>query len=380
MQQVVVVERAAGGQGVDQQQPRRRPLGHRDRDGAVERDDRRRQHAPELVVEQRDLAPVGRLGARGLCVHGGDRRLQRVGAGRAAQGQRALDERQRLADHGAVPAFAILVLEQHELAVAARAGGAPRVLQQHQREQAGRLRLGGEQRVHDARETDRLGGEVLAHERVAAGRRVALVEHQVEHSEDRGEAVVQRVRRRLAERDAGQPHLLLRAHEPLGHGRLRQQQGARDLGHRQAADEPQRQRHLRLRRERRVAAGEHESEPLVRNHLGVLAGQVAHRLLQLAREQRLLVAQRRLAPEPVDRAPLRGRQDPRRRRGRDTVARPTVQRDGVGVLHRLLRAVDVATERACEDRDGAAELRPERACDRVGRVGAGARAQPCSNS
>ncbi len=88
------------------------------------------------------------------------------------------------------------------------------------------------------------------------------------------------------------------------------------------------------------------------------------------------VAQRRFAPEPVDCPPLRGRDDPRRGHGRDAVARPAVQRDGVRVLHGLLGAVDVAPESAREDRDRAAELGAEAAGDRVGRRGAVRPRQP----
>ena len=238
----------------------------------------------------------------------------------------------------------------------------------------------GQQHVHDAREPDRLRREVVADERVPAGGRVALVEHEVEHGEDGGEPVLQRVGRRLLDRDAGEPDLLLRPHQPLRDRRLRHQQRAGDLGDGQAADEPQRERHLRLGRQRRMTAGEHEPEALVGDHRGVLARQVANRLLQVAREQRLLVAQRGLPPQPVDRAPLGGREDPRRRRGRDAVARPAVQRDGVCVLDGLLGAVDVAAEPAREDRHRAAELGAEAACDRVGRRSAGGRGQPCSNS
>ncbi len=306
---------------------------------------------------------------------GRDRGLQRVRPRRAAQRQGAVDERERLADRAAVPARPVLGLEQDELAAGPDPRRAPGVVQEHEREQARRLRLVRQQHVHHAREADRLGGEVVAHEGVARRRGVALVEHEVEHGEDGPEAVLERLGRRLGQRDARQAHLLLGPHEPLRHRRLGEEQRPRDLRHGEAADQPQGQRDLRLERERRVAAREHEAEPFVGDHLGVLAGQVAHRLLELAHEQRLLLAQGRLAPQPVDRAPLRGREDPRRRGGRDAVARPAVQRDGVGVLHGLLGAVDVAAQPAGEDRHRAPELRAEAAGDRVGRRAAGGIAQ-----
>ena len=131
-------------------------------------------------------------------------------------------------------------------------------LQQHQREQAVHLGLVGHQLGERAAEPDRLGGEVAAPA-------VALVEDQVDDREHRGEPVGQQVRGRHAERDPGGPDLALRAHEPLRHRRLGDEEGARDLVGRQAAERPQRERDLRVERERRVAAGEEQLEPLVRD-------------------------------------------------------------------------------------------------------------------
>ena len=54
---------------------------------------------------------------------------------------------------------------------------------------------------------------------VVRGRRVALVEDQVDDAEHGGEAVGQLVRRRHPVRDPGRADLVLRAHQPLGHRR-----------------------------------------------------------------------------------------------------------------------------------------------------------------
>ena len=54
---------------------------------------------------------------RGLVVQRGDRGLHAVRAGRAA-GQRGEDQADALVDHAAVPAGTVLLLEQHQLAVA----------------------------------------------------------------------------------------------------------------------------------------------------------------------------------------------------------------------------------------------------------------------
>ena len=64
-----------------QLQPGLRAARHRQRDRVVERDHRVRRDPLEHAVQRDDLRPVGVLGARGLVVDGGDRRLQLVGAG-----------------------------------------------------------------------------------------------------------------------------------------------------------------------------------------------------------------------------------------------------------------------------------------------------------
>ena len=71
------------------------------------------------------------------------------------------------------------------------------------------------------------------------------------------------MRRRDAERDPGRPDLGLRPRQPALHRLARDEERPRDLGGRQAAERAQRQRHLRLERQRRMAAGEDQLQPLV---------------------------------------------------------------------------------------------------------------------
>ena len=112
---------------------------------------------------------------------------------------------------------------------------------------------------------------------LAALGEVALVEDEVEH----GEHAASRARQVLG---LGDPvgdlrglDLLLRAGDPLGHRGLRDEERLRDLGHGQAAEQPQGQRHPGLRRERRVAAGEDQPEPVVLDDAGRLVGGVVSR-------------------------------------------------------------------------------------------------------
>ena len=177
--------------------------------------------------------------------------------------QRALDERPALGDPAGVPARPVLVVEQDELPVRPDPRLPASVVEEHQRQQAHDLGLVGEQRPHDPRQADRLARELAAHERVARGRGVALVEDQVEDLEDAVEPLRQELEVRDPVRDAGVADLPLRPDEALGERRLRDEEGPGDLGRRQAAERPQGQRDAAVQRQRRMAAGEDQPEPVV---------------------------------------------------------------------------------------------------------------------
>jgi len=63
--------------------------------------------------------------------------------------------------------------------------------------------------------------------------------------------------------DAGVADLPLRPHEALRERRLGHQEGTGDLVGTQSAEGTQRERHLRLRGQRGMAAGEHEPQAVV---------------------------------------------------------------------------------------------------------------------
>src|SRR4029077_20391173 len=81
-----------------------------------------------------------------------------------------------------------------------------------------------------------------------------------------GEAVWQEVRGRDPERDPRSLDLALAAYQSLRHRRLGDEAGARDPLGAEAPEGAQRQRHLRVCRERRVTAGEDQLEPLGREN------------------------------------------------------------------------------------------------------------------
>ena len=177
--------------------------------------------------------------------------------------------------------------------------------------------------------------------------------------------------RRHAEGDRRVADLPLRAHEPLRHRRLGDEEGARDLVGLEAAERPQGQREASLERERRVAAREDQAQPLVGNRRLVVHVLVpALRLRQLeSRQQLRLALQVALAADAIDRAVAGGGDDPRAGIARDAVARPALDRGGEGVLHRVLGEVEI-TEDAGEDRERAPVLVTVRARESaVGRRG-----------
>ena len=118
VEEVVAVEVAGGGQVVHQVEAGGRALDHGHGDRVVEGDHRGAGHRQELAVEDGDAPPVGGRGGRGDGVQGGDAGLEAVGAGRAAA-DRLVEQVDALADLGPVPAAAVLLLQQHQLAARA---------------------------------------------------------------------------------------------------------------------------------------------------------------------------------------------------------------------------------------------------------------------
>ena len=119
-------------------------------------------------------------------------------------------------------------------------GGQPRGLELQQRLQAEHLGLvGGEVGQHPG-QPDRLVAEVGPHPVVAGGGGVALVEDQVEHAHHVVEPLV-RSGPVGSSNGVGRGQGLLRPRDALADRRLLGQEGARDLGGGQAADQPQRE-------------------------------------------------------------------------------------------------------------------------------------------
>ena len=122
--------------------------------------------------------------------------------------------------------------------------------------------------------------------------------------QDDAEPILALLLGRQIEPGAGVPDRLLRAADPLGHRRLGNQEGVRDLGGRQAADRSERQGELRRHRERRVTAQEQERERVVPLGDRSRLGHVEDRDLFLATTAGALAA------PPVDQPPGGHRDEP----------------------------------------------------------------------
>jgi hypothetical protein len=196
-------------------------------------------------------------------VQGGDRGLDLV-ATRALQSECGLQDAHALGDLARVPQRAVLAVERDDPARRVEPRGEPSVVEQHQREQAARLRLRRLEREH-AGEADRFARQV--HPPGVAGG-IDEVQHAQDHRE-----VARLVQALPAQRALG-------AADPLRQRRLRDVERVSDLARGEAADGAQRQRHLGRRRKISVAAAEQQEE-------GVVARVLHHRSRRL-REQQLL--------------------------------------------------------------------------------------------
>jgi len=287
-------------------------------------------------------------------VYGRDRRLEGVGA-ELPRRQGPLHQRPTLRDLPLIPARAVLVLQQHELA---RGGGprhAPRLVEQHQGQQADHLRL-RQQRHQQTAQADRLAREVGPRQRLPRGGRVPLVEHQVDHLEHGLQPFRQLGLGRHPVGDARVADLGLGAHDPLRHGGGGEEEGARHLVGGEPADLAQGQGHAGVGGQGGVAAGEDQPE-LVVLHVplvplgGVLRGGVD--LLRVVLRQPLEPG---AATQGVDRLEAAGRDQPRPGGGRNPLLRPLLQRGREGLVQRVLREIEVA-QQADQGGEDAAGLR-----------------------
>lgn len=112
----------------------------------------------------------------------GDRRLERVGADRA-EVERPTEVAAGGGDEAGVPAGAVLVCEQDEISVSVTPGGFPRLVELHQREESEHLGVVVDHLGEQPPEAERLVAHVRPLQVGSPGRRVPLVEDQVDDVE-----------------------------------------------------------------------------------------------------------------------------------------------------------------------------------------------------
>ena len=277
---------------------RLRAVAHGHGGGAVQLDDRRRVGAQEHVVEADDLRPVGGGGARRLGVHRGDRRLQRVGT-EAPRRERPLHQRRR-------PRRSARGSRASDPDPPAGPARPPARRARARRDScssisASRPIASGSGSSSTSSRPSRIASAERSC-RVSDGARrrgVALVEDQVDHVQHGVEPLRQLRPRRHLIGNARVADLRLGAHDALGQRGGGGEEGARDLLGGEAADLAQRQRHLRVRGQRGMAAGEDQPQPVVFDALVVALGGVTRGAPRVAPRAR--PATRRTGPAGASR-------------------------------------------------------------------------------
>ena len=162
----------------------------------------------------------------------------------------------------------------------------------------------------------------------------------------------QLVARRHLIRYARVANLRLGADDALSDSWRIHEKRAADFFGRQPAHFAQRQRHLRIQRQRRMATGENQPQPIVLDviftRLRGIKGTCGNPLRKL--RQRCVVAG--TPAHAVDRFEAAGRDEPRARVVGHTVAGPLLDGGCKGIVHRLFGAIEIA-EQADERREHA---------------------------
>ncbi|MHC2316297.1 hypothetical protein ACVIHC_003343 [Bradyrhizobium diazoefficiens] len=309
----------------------------------VELDHRRRIDPQQHLVEPADLRPVGRLKARRARMQRGDRGLHRIGLRPAGYAQCVVHETQTRLDLRAIPERAVLLFQQHDVADRRRASGAARVVQQHQGQQAldpGPVR---HQPVEQTTEPDGFDREIRPHQVCARGCDIAFGEDEIDDGEHAVEPLRQRVAFGHLIGNAGEPDLLLGADEALRHRLLTDEERARDLRGREAANGAQRQRDLDLLRERGMAAGEDQPQHVVVERRRRLVGRLRVEL-ELMHERLLLAAEHGLPPDAINRLVAADIDEPGARIIGHLARRPAFERDREGILECVLGEIEIADE------------------------------------
>src|SRR2546426_1586511 len=214
----------------------------------------------------------------------------------------------------------------------------------HQRDEAVNLGFVGNELGEDAAQPDRVLTKRRSDPVLALGRRIALVEDQVDHLEDRSEPRRACWSGRELKPDVRLDEGPLRANDPLGDGRYGDEERACDLLRRQSPEDAERQRDASVRREDGVARHEHEAEEIVPE--GVLSRRVRAALISrdAASELLVLAVECRAPSDQIGRSMPRSRHEPGTWFLRYACGGPLFECCDERVLCELLSRADVTDE------------------------------------
>ena len=287
-----------------------------------------------------DVAPRRLVGAAGEGVGGGDGGLQVV-LGDHVAARRGLEKLEAAGDEPPVPAAPILPRQLGQVTGLVDPCREPGRVEGHQRGE--RLRRRSRRRgVLDQQrhQAHRLTAEVQADRRVGRGAVVALVEQEVERSLHGGEPGLEVPGAELEQRPGPGEHLL-RPREPLLHRRERDEEGPGHLVGREAAQQRQDQRDLRVLGDVRMTAREHHPQLVVSER----GRQVRHRRsgirvrplgIRLAADLRSESPGGAVPAQLADRAVARRGHQPGRGIVRHAPEGPHLHRHGERLLHGVL--------------------------------------------
>jgi hypothetical protein len=183
-EKMVARERGFGSEGVYECEAGMGAVGHGDGYGTVEFDDGGWSELGEFGVEDNDAGPVGFRWRAGAGVAGGDLGLEEIGAAGGVDFMSAFDCGEASADEEEVPVGSVLIEEEDWFAGRADAGSGAGSLDLHEGDQAVDFGFLRGKFGEDAAEAERVFAEGGAHEVVAGGGGVALVEDEVDDFED----------------------------------------------------------------------------------------------------------------------------------------------------------------------------------------------------
>ena len=196
-------------------------------------------------------------------MQGCDRGLHRVSLRRAGHEQGFFHQLQPFGDLAKIPQRAILLFQEHDVAGSGFAPRAPRVVQQHQRQQPLDLAAPGYQHIEQAAEPDRFARQIRTHQSVARGRDVAFGEDEIDYRQHAAQPRLECFTFGHLVGNSGETDFLFGAQQALRHCLLADEKRTRDLRRGQPADRAQRQGDLNLSSESRMATGEDQPHHVV---------------------------------------------------------------------------------------------------------------------